>query len=293
MVFDVTKELVKKYLPARSENSHKGTFGKVLNISGSLNYQGAAYLSSVAALRAGAGYVTLASISSVINNIASLTPDITFFHLRDSYGQCAASDSFSQLKDIIDSYSVVSIGSGLSEKPAAIAFVDETLEYLAEKNMVVVIDADALNAISSIGISKLPFNAVLTPHPKELSRLIGVSVEEIQNNRIQYAKFSAEKFSCTVILKGHQTVIAGSSGDVFVNPTGNSALAKAGSGDVLTGLISGFAAQGCNVEQASILGVYLHGMSGELASLDFTEYGVLASDIIKYIPLAIKNLLEN
>lgn len=290
MADEITKEFAANLLPKRPQDSHKGTFGKVLNISGSLNYQGAAYLSSIAALKTGAGYVTLASIQKVIDNIAAKTPDITFLPLRDSYNQCIASDAFSELKDFIKSYTVLSVGSGLSDRPAAVAFVDETLKYLNETAMPVIIDADGLNAISNLSLTKLPPDSVITPHPKELSRLIDVPVEEIQNDRVQYAKFAAQKFGTTVVLKGHNTVIA-SGDEVFINKTGNSALAKAGSGDVLTGMISGFAAQGLSLKNAAILGVFLHGLSGELASKKLTEYGVLASDVLNGIPAAIKTLL--
>ena len=290
MADEITKELAASLLPRRPENSHKGTFGKILNISGSVNYQGAAYLSSISALKTGAGYVTLAAIQKVIDNIAAKTPDITFLPLRDSYGQCIASDALSEIRDIIKDFNVISIGSGLSDKPAAMAFVDEALKYLSETNMPVVIDADALNAISHLGITKIPSNSVITPHPKELSRLLNIPVDEIQNDRVQYAKFAAQKFSCTVLLKGKNTVIASDTG-IFTNPTGNSALAKAGSGDVLTGIISGLIAQGVSVKDSTVLGAYLHGLAGELASRELSEYSVLASDIINYIPSAIKNIL--
>lgn len=290
MADEITKELAASLLPRRPENSHKGTFGKILNISGSVNYQGAAYLSSISALKTGAGYVTLAAIQKVIDNIAAKTPDITFLPLRDSYAQCIASDALSEIRDIIKDFNVISIGSGLSDKPAAMAFVDEALKYLSETNMPVVIDADALNAISHLGITKIPSNSVITPHPKELSRLLNIPVDEIQNDRVQYAKFAAQKLSCTVLLKGKNTVIASDTG-IFINPTGNSALAKAGSGDVLTGIISGLIAQGVSVKDSTVLGAYLHGLAGELASRELSEYSVLASDIINYIPSAIKNIL--
>ena len=156
--------------------------------------------------------------------------------------------------------------------------------------MPVVIDADALNAISHLGITKIPSNSVITPHPKELSRLLNIPVDEIQNDRVQYAKFAAQKLSCTVLLKGKNTVIASDTG-IFTNPTGNSALAKAGSGDVLTGIISGLIAQGVSVKDSTVLGAYLHGLAGELASRELSEYSVLASDIINYIPSTIKNIL--
>lgn len=291
MAEEITKDIAAGLLPVRPENSHKGTFGRVLNIAGSLNYQGAAFLSSVSALRVGAGYVTLASISKVIDSIAAQTPDITFLPLRDSYNQCVASDALSDIVQVVENFNVVSLGSGLSDKPAAMAFVGESLRFFSDKNIQVVLDADGLNAVFGLGITKLPLNCVITPHPKELSRLINVPVDEIQNDRLQYAKFAAQKFSCTVVLKGQNTLIVSDS-EAYINTTGNSALAKAGSGDVLTGMIAGFVAQGLTAKDAAILGVYLHGLAGELASRDLTEYSVLADDILRYIPAAIKILLN-
>ena len=288
----VTKEYASSLLPERPAESNKGTFGKVLNIAGCIKYQGAAFLSSLAPLKVGAGLVTLASIESVVNNLASSAPWITFYPLRDYYKKCIAGDAFSELKEIIDSYDVISVGPGLSDSPAVSSFVDDLIKYLNNTNKKVVIDADALNVISKSDIRVLPQNSVITPHPVEFSRLLDIPLEVIQNDRVSAAKQAAEKFGCNVVLKGKNTIIGSRDGEIFENQTGNSALAKAGSGDVLTGMISGFAAQGLSIFDAAVLGVYLHGLCGELAALDLTEYSVLATDQIEYIPEAIKTLLR-
>ncbi len=288
----VTKEYASSLLPERPAESNKGTFGKVLNIAGCIKYQGAAFLSSLAPLKVGAGLVTLASIESVVNNLASSAPWITFYPLRDYYKKCIAGDAFSELKEIIDSYDVISVGPGLSDSPAVSSFVDDLIKYLNNTNKKVVIDADALNVISKSDIRVLPKNSVITPHPVEFSRLLDIPLEVIQNDRVSAAKQAAEKFGCNVVLKGKNTIICSRDGEIFENQTGNSALAKAGSGDVLTGMISGFAAQGLSIFDAAVLGVYLHGLCGELAALDLTEYSVLATDQIEYIPEAIKTLLR-
>lgn len=287
---EIDSKFVKKLLPLRPKESNKGTFGKVLNIAGCVNYQGAAFLSSLAPLKTGAGLVTLATIEAVINNLASSAPWITFYPLQNYCDKYIASEAFLKLEEDIEDYSVVSIGPGLSSLRVVAEFVNDVIEYLNGSDKKVVIDADAINAISELGIKKLPLNSVLTPHPMELSRLIGVSVDKIQNDRIKYAKETAQNFNCTVVLKGNKTVICTKELEVFVNTTGNSSLAKAGSGDVLTGIISGLLAQGLSVKDASILGVYLHGLCGELASKDLTEYCVLATDLIDYLPQAIKTL---
>ncbi len=289
---EITAQSVKALMPQRPQQSNKGTFGKVLNIAGSIEYQGAAYLSSVAPLKTGAGLVTLATIEPVINNLAGNCPWVTFYPLRDYYKKCIASDAFGDVLNIIENYNVLSVGPGLSDTAATNAFVDDLIKYLNKNNKRTVIDADAINVLSKSELSSFPSDSVITPHPVELSRLINTPVKDIQNDRIKYAKLTAEKFGCCVVLKGNQTVVCTKDLEVFVNTSGNSALAKAGSGDVLTGIISGLMAQGVSVENAAKLGVYLHGLCGELASQDLSLYSVLATDQIDYIPQAIKKILE-
>lgn len=289
---EITAQSVKALMPQRPQQSNKGTFGKVLNIAGSIEYQGAAYLSSVAPLKTGAGLVTLATIEPLINNLAGNCPWVTFYPLRDYYKKCIASDAFGDVLNIIENYNVLSVGPGLSDTAATNAFVDDLIKYLNKNNKKNVIDADAINVLSKSELSSFPSDSVITPHPVELSRLINTPVKDIQNDRIKYAKLTAEKFGCCVVLKGNQTVVCTKELEVFVNTSGNSALAKAGSGDVLTGIISGLMAQGVSVENAAKLGVYLHGLCGELASQDLTLYSVLATDQIDYIPQAIKKILE-
>ncbi len=289
---EITAQSLKALMPQRPQQSNKGTFGKVLNIAGSIEYQGAAYLSSVAPLKTGAGLVTLATIEPVINNLAGNCPWVTFYPLRDYYKKCIASDAFGDVLNIIENYNVLSVGPGLSDTAATNAFVDDLIKYLNKNNKKTVIDADAINVLSKSELSSFPSDSVITPHPVELSRLINTPVKDIQNDRIKYAKLTAEKFGCCVVLKGNQTVVCTKDLEVFVNTSGNSALAKAGSGDVLTGIISGLMAQGVSVENAAKLGVYLHGLCGELASQDLSLYSVLATDQIDYIPQAIKKILE-
>ncbi|MBS4759264.1 MAG: NAD(P)H-hydrate dehydratase [Clostridium sp.] len=284
----ITKETALNLLPQRPSDANKGTFGKVLNIAGCLDYQGAAYLSSATPLKVGAGLVTLATTENVINNLASNAPWITFYKLRDYQNKYIASDAFTELKNIITGYTVVSIGPGLSTEPAVMAFVDEFIKYINKTETKVVIDADALNIIAKLEIQKLPQESVITPHPKELSRLLNIPVEEIQKDRIKYAKQSSEKFGCTTVLKGSGTVICTPDFEIFINTSGNSAMSKAGSGDVLTGIISGLISQGLSIKEASLLGVYLHGLCGDLAKIDLSEYCVMATDLIDYIPKAIK-----
>lgn len=268
-------------LPDREQFSHKGTFGKVLNVAGSEYYTGASYLSSMSALKVGCGYVALCSSPKVLNTIALKTSDIVFIPI---------SDVKKRLKD----FDVISIGCGLSTDLSVSIFYKSLLESISELEVPVVIDADGLNLLSKMKSDvKLPSNLIITPHPKEASRLLKVEVEDILDKPMQYAKMLSEKYSCTTVLKLHSTVVCSRELDVYINNTGNSALAKAGSGDVLTGMIAGFLAQGVEAFEASKLAVYLHGRAGEIASSMLSEYSVLASDLLKYIPMAIMNELQS
>ncbi len=288
-------EQIKKLLQKRPENSHKGTFGHVLNVAGSEFYTGAAYFSSVSALKVGCGLVTLASASSVLRAVSALCPDIIFAPAE-------------KLKNI-ENFQAVSIGCGLSQAKDAVKIFKKVINLSKNSEIPVIIDADGLNILSrhcetkcvgselimrtkqSCSYLKLPQNLILTPHPKELAGLIDTKVEEILSEPELWAKKCCEKFNCTTVLKLHKTIVVDTCGNFYVNNTGNSALAHGGSGDVLTGMIAGFIAQSMNIFDACCLAVYLHGLAGELASKDLTEYSTLASDLINYIPKALKTLL--
>ncbi len=288
----LTKDIILNLLPKRIQNSHKGSYGHILNIAGSTQYTGAAYLSSISSLKVGAGYCMLASCSDVINTVSSLTPDVTFLDLGQSQYGTIPKDAFKFLNAIAN-YDVISIGCGLNQIGGVSDLVISFLKKNKNSYSPIIIDADALNAISTTKSFDFPLNSIITPHPMELSRLFGVEVEEIQKNRAKWAWEASREFDCIVLLKGHDTVISVPDGKIFINHTGNSALSKAGSGDVLTGMIAGFAAQGAKLEHAACLAVYIHGLAGEIASKSMSEYCVLASDLIKYIPLAFKAILSN
>ena len=288
----IGKEVILKMFPKRVQNSHKGTYGHVLNIAGSCQYQGAAYLSSIAPLRVGAGYCMLASASDVVNNMAAMTPDITFLDLDQSNYGTIPKDANKYLSAVAN-YDVVSIGCGLGQSGGVNEFIINFLKKNRTSYTPIIIDADAINTCASMKFFNLPMNSIITPHPMELSRLMGVDVKEIQQNRARWAWEASKELDSIVLLKGHETIIAVPSGKIFLNHTGNSALAKAGSGDVLTGMIAGFCAQGLNLESAACCAVFLHGIAGEIASKTLSEYSVLASDLLKYIPIAIKAMLNS
>ena len=261
-------------LPERPENSNKGTFGKILNVSGSEYMTGAAYLSSVSALKTGAGYVELASHENVLRAVSSLSPEIVLAPVE-------------KIPNIIKTSTVLLIGCGLSTSDEAVKLFKQTIS-MAE-NLPTVIDADGLNILAENKI-KLPQNTILTPHPKEASRLLHTNLDKILQNPENSAQEICKTYNCVTVLKSHRTIVASQYGTIYHNKTGSSALAKAGSGDVLAGMIAGFLAQHMNAFDASVLGVYLHGLAGDLAKNDLTAYGVLASDTIRYIPNAIKSL---
>ncbi len=280
-------------LPFREEDSNKATFGNVLNIAGSLNYRGAAYLSSVSALRVGAGYVTLAAIPPVIEAVAAQMPDAVFLPLPQT-GPILSREAVSIIGNILKPSTVCVFGCGISA--IGISFEDLTkivnqiLSLFIKQKIFCVLDADALNALShSSETFRFDGRAVMTPHPKELSRLLHTDIENVQKNRIDAAREASQKFGAIVLLKGHRTVIANGNA-IHINETGNSALAKAGSGDCLTGIIAGLLAQKMEPFDAAVLGAKLHGIAGEIASAELSEYGVLASDLPRYIPQAIKKI---
>lgn len=267
-------------LPVRKQNSNKGTYGKVLNIAGSPNYTGAAYLSSISALRVGCGLVALSSVPNVLQSVSAKTPDVILIPIK-------------QAKNVLKNYDVVSLGCGFSTEAPAILMFKSLMTELAILDIPVVLDADGINLLAKFKKTILPDRLILTPHPKEASRLLGKDVSEILDNMEDSATEISLNYKCTTVLKGHNTVVCSKKLNIYINQTGNSALAKAGTGDVLCGMIAGLLAQGMKSFDACKTAVYLHGLAGELASKDLTEYSVLASDVLNYIPKAIKTITDN
>lgn len=266
-------------LPQRTEISNKGTYGRVLNIAGSDYMPGAAYLSSVSALKIGCGYCFLCSTEKCINAVASQTQNIVFV-------------PYKELKQHIKTADVIEIGCGLSQSPQVVK-IFETVIKNADKNKPLIIDADGLNILSKnseLYLSKGFKNVILTPHPKEAARLL--NVDNVLDNIEEAAKLISEKYNCVTVLKTHRTFVYSPDGRDYTNTTGNNALAKAGSGDVLTGIIAGLTAQGANLFEAASLGVYLHGLCGDIKAEELTQYSVMAKDLIDAIPSAIQSFKD-
>lgn len=287
----ITEEFIKEILPLRPEDSNKGSFGNVFNIAGSKKYFGAAGLCSQASLIVGAGYSILAMSESVVPIVASNLPEIIFVPLKETEDGFISSDSLNITLEASQKSNVFLIGPGLGTDESTIKFVGEISQHMADRGLTAVFDADALNCFSKMNNFTLPVNSILTPHPAELARLMDVSIKEILDDRILAVRKAAVKFNSVVVLKGARTLIAEPDGVVYINSTGNSGLAKAGTGDVLAGMIAGFIAQGCSTIDAALLGVYIHGFAADIAVEDLTEYGLTASKLMDYIPKAIKDLI--
>ena len=288
MAEKIDAKLVLPFLPKREDNSNKGSFGKILNIAGSRLFSGAAFLSSKSALRIGAGYVSLACPDEIISRIAPALPEITYLPLKSN---SVGSINDENIIEEIHNYDVISVGCGLTTCEDTQKFLISFLKQINDRQKLIV-DADGLNILALHRNELSLKNTIITPHPKELSRLLNISLAEVNENREKYARITSQTYECITVLKGHNTIVT--NGDkIYVNTTGNSALAKAGTGDVLTGLIAGLLAQKVPPYQAAMLAVYIHGLAGDFASEDYTIYSVLASDVIEYIPFAISDLLEN
>ena len=274
----------------RKSYVHKNQFGHVLILAGSKQMLGAGALTSLAAIRSGAGLVTLGipqSLNSTIQKkIASV---IMTLPLKETRDQTLAFSAFNQIKDFYSRYNTIAIGPGLSENPDTQRLI---LRIIETSPLPLIIDADALNALcrNLNVLTKTAADKILTPHPGEMSRLTEQKKNIIENNRKKIAEFFANEYNCILLLKGAKTVIASPGKRTYTNTTGNSGMATAGSGDVLTGMIAAFVAQGLSAFDAAKYGAYLHGKAGDLTAKNKTRLSMIASDIIEYIPKAVQSL---
>jgi hydroxyethylthiazole kinase-like uncharacterized protein yjeF len=277
-------------LPKRPLNSNKGTFGRVLVSAGSINYIGAAYLACNGAMRVGAGLVTLATASSLQPVIAAKLAEATYLPLPESRPGIASVAGAEIIHQGCGQYNVVLVGCGLGQNPATVEFLNCLL--LKKDLPPLIIDADALNILSRLPgwWQKIPNDAILTPHPGEMARLTGLTIDEIQVDRAGIALKYAEKWQKTIVLKGAFTVIAAADGKCRISPFANPGLASAGTGDVLAGVIAGLKAQGLKSYDATALGVYLHGAAGDKIKDELGDTGTIASDLLPALPLIIKQL---
>lgn len=281
-------------LPHRSAAAHKGTFGRTLVVAGSLNYIGAAYLAATSATRAGAGLVTVAVPESLVPAVAAKSTEPTYLPLPESSAGLTSPEAAAVILASLPRYDTLLVGCGIGQAQGTRDLVERLLCAGASLPPTVV-DADGLNILSGIAKwwERFPSNAVLTPHPGEMARLTGESSNEAgRQDRLKAATAAATRWGKVVVLKGAHTVVAHPGGNAMISPFANPGLASAGTGDVLAGAIAGLMSQGVRPDLAATLGVYLHGAAGELVRAEMGDTGMLAGDLLRALPRAIKMLRD-
>jgi NAD(P)H-hydrate epimerase len=275
----------------RKPDAHKGDFGHIFILAGSATFSGAAVLCAWAAMRSGAGLITLGIPKGLNLSIIKIKPkEVMTLPLPETEEGTLSLEAFKKIREFIKIIDILVIGPGLSQNRSTQGLARKVMS-MADKPTL--IDADGLNALvghlNILGIRHdLWRTTVITPHPGEMGRLSGISVNRFEKNRKAIAQKFALDYNVTVVLKGHHTVVADYQHNLYINRSGNPGMATAGSGDVLTGIIAAFLGQGLDAFAASKYAVYLHGLAGDLAAKEKTQLGMIASDIIEMIPEAIK-----
>ncbi len=299
-----TPEMVRGWLPPRPPDAHKGTFGKALIVAGSVNYTGAAYLSGAAATRAGAGLVTLALPGAIHTAVASRLAEATYLLLPHEMG-VISSPAARVLAGRVAGYDALLLGPGLGQERETVSFVTAFLGGGGQEKRLgfglagaqdspppalpsLVVDADGLNILAGLDgwPDLLPAGSILTPHPGEMARLMGCETSQVQSARVATAQSQAAAWGQIVVLKGAYTVVAAPDGRTVIEPFANAGLATAGSGDVLAGTIVALLAQGMEPFAAAVGGAYLHGLAGEMARAEIGGAGMVAGDVLNYLPRA-------
>jgi NAD(P)H-hydrate epimerase len=278
-------------LPARPFDGHKGTFGTVVVVAGSVGYTGAAALTAASALRTGAGLVYLGVPSSLNDIMETKLTEVITKPLAETAARSLSPESLPDIRALLENADVLALGPGISSDQETRSLVRS---IVTEVSVPCVIDADGLNALTPESIGQRTGDApvVLTPHPGEMARLAGCSVRDVLADREGVARSTAASARATVVLKGVGTIVAAPSGELYMNPTGNSGLASGGTGDVLTGIIAAFLGQGVEATRAAALGVYVHGLAGDLAAEALGEAGMIAGDVLDHVPYALMELGE-
>ena len=285
----LTPEQLRVLIEPRTAESHKGDFGRVTVIAGSIGKTGAALLSGMAALRSGAGLVTVATPASCLSVVASMAPEVMTLPLLDSEGSVAAG-AVDRVMELAQD--VIACGPGLGRTREASAFVRALVD---RATVPLVLDADALTLLAEEPgrlLGRDDRDVIITPHPGEMARLAGMTTDEVQANRLQVASDFATTHRVYVVLKGHRTVIATPSGRLFINPTGNPGMATAGTGDVLTGMVAAWLAQLLDAEAACRIAVFLHGAAGDLAEAECGQIAMTSTDVLDRLGGAVNALLN-
>lgn len=294
MLEDLSHEEIAGLIPARPEDSHKGTFGHVVSLAGSRGYTGAAKLVCNAAFRSGAGLVTAAIPRTLSDVMASSLMEPMTLGLASTDADSVAYECLDRLLEFLEGKSSLVMGPGLSKHASTSRLVRR---LYALRPLPMVVDADGLNALAAYPACLAPrdpsptqHEAVFTPHPGEMSRLTGMDTASLQQARAETASRSAAVWRVVVVLKGHGTMIASPDGRVRRCPTGNSGMAAGGTGDVLAGIVGALLAQGLAAFEAACVGAYVHGLAGDIAAGEKTERAMIAGDIIEALPRAWQQL---
>lgn len=284
----IEPDYIKSIIPVRESQTNKGDYGKLFIIAGSVGMTGAAVLTSQSALRTGSGLVTVGIPQSLNNIIEAKLTEVMSYPLKDE-GGILSLECMDSLLSKINSSDVIAFGPGLSNTNSIEKIL---LELIKKCKKTIVIDADGINVLAkNINVLKEnECNIILTPHPGEMSRLTGLDIEYIQNNRIKTTIQFAKEYNTTILLKGAKTVIANPEGEVYINTTGNPGMATGGMGDVLTGIIASLCGQGLDNFQAAVSGAFIHGYAGDIASEEKGMHGLTAVDTIDNIPKVLKIL---
>ena len=284
----LTAEFVNDLIPVRLPDAHKGSSGHLLTVCGSSGMGGAASLASLGALKSGAGLVSACVPNELLDHLPGQAPEIMTVspHNAPEYFSEEHADFVEQLASV---HNAVVLGCGLGVHSQTAKFVQHLTKLL---HATLLIDADGLNNLDEESLQERIGSTIITPHPRELSRLCGQSVTEIQENRIATVRRLSQEWNVVLLLKGAHTLIGSPDGKIYINPTGNSALATAGSGDVLSGFIGGFLAQGMSPLHATLTGAYLHGLAAECFTQKTNSNYMVASDLFEGLILA-RNKLKN
>jgi NAD(P)H-hydrate epimerase len=284
----LTPEQLRDVVEPRAPDSHKGDFGRVTIVAGSRGKTGAAHLAAMGALRSGAGLVTVATPCSVLPIVASMAPEFMTEPLEESAEGTISAGAIDRLLDL--KQDVIACGPGLGRNSTVAEFVRSLLDRAA---LPLVLDADAITVLADDPgrlVGREERDVIITPHPGEMARLIGSSIQDVQSNRIDVATDFATTHRVYVVLKGHRTIIATPDGHVYINPTGNAGMATGGTGDVLTGMIAAWLAQLLDAEAACRVAVFLHGAAGDLAETEEGQVAMTATDVIAHLGDALNHL---
>jgi hydroxyethylthiazole kinase-like uncharacterized protein yjeF len=285
----IGRESVLPLFAKRRRDGHKGTYGHLLVLAGSLGKSGAAVLTGRAALRLGAGLVTVATPRSALAGVARGMMELMTEPLPETAEHTIAAAAIQAVEKAIQGKDAIVLGPGLTAHPSTAELI---LTLLPRLKIPAVIDADGLNMLAGHldVLARVKAPVVLTPHPGEFGRLTSLSVKDVLARRLDLAPRFAQDHHVILVLKGHRTLVAAPDGRVFVNPTGNPGMATGGAGDVLSGIIGSLIVQSKDVLAATRAGVYVHGLSGDLAAAKLSEKALIAGDLIRFLPAAVKSL---